>query len=185
MYKKNLLPLREPYGSCTYNIVSGAYNMQIWEAETLHMSQLAGGWDFLTLSDGRCAPKNNNKWYYKQSCSCGEAACCCWTAGHRLTKGQKELLKPPQKLQEWCWGTASLPYPLLILAAGVSARRAARAQQNVIFLGNELPEWQVAEVAGGCTSPAVTAACLDLTPFPELQIITAPYRAHSIALTHI
>lgn len=23
--------------------------MQIWEAETLHMSQLAGGWGFLTL----------------------------------------------------------------------------------------------------------------------------------------
>lgn len=83
--------------------------MQIWEAETLHMSQLAGGWDFLTLSDWRCAPKSNNKWYYKRSCSCGEAAAGAGgaaspgrTAGHGQTEGQKELLKSPQKQQGWC-----------------------------------------------------------------------------------
>lgn len=40
-----------------HQLVSGAYNMQIWEAETLHMSQLAGGWDFLMLSGWRCASK--------------------------------------------------------------------------------------------------------------------------------
>lgn len=155
-----------------HQLVSGAYNMQIWEAETLHMSQLAGGWDFLTLSDWRCAPKSNNKWYYKQSCSCGEAACCCWCGRCSLTTqdcGTQTDLRPegiaetsPKTaglvLGSPHWGTASLPYRLLILTAGVSARRAARAQQNVIFLGNELPKWQVAEFTRGCTSPAVTAA---------------------------
>lgn len=35
--------------------------MQIWEAETLHMSQLAGGWDFLTLSGRRCASKKKKE----------------------------------------------------------------------------------------------------------------------------
>lgn len=192
--------------------------MQIWEVETLHMSQLAGGWDFLTLSDWRCAPKSNNKWYYKQPCSCGEAACCCWCERCSLTRqdcGTQTDQRPegaaetsPEQ-QDWCCqclcsrlagqpaaGTASLAYHLLVLIAagltgardgsgGVSACRAVRAQQNVIFFGNELPKWQVAEVARGCTSPAVTAACLDLTPFPKLQIITPYYRAQSIALTHI
>lgn len=38
-----------------HQLVSGAYNRQIWEAETLHTSQLAGGWDFLTLSGWGCA----------------------------------------------------------------------------------------------------------------------------------
>lgn len=57
--KKNLLPAREPYGSFTYNInlCQELTICRSGEAETLHMSQLAGGWDFLTLSDGRCAPK--------------------------------------------------------------------------------------------------------------------------------
>lgn len=46
-----------------HQLVSGAYNMQIWEAETLHMSQLAGGWDFLMLSGWRCASKKKKAYF--------------------------------------------------------------------------------------------------------------------------
>ena len=36
--------------------------MQIWEAETLHMSQLAGGWDFLdSFWLGMCFKKKKEK----------------------------------------------------------------------------------------------------------------------------
>lgn len=68
--------------------------MQIWEAETLHMSQLAGGWDFLTLSGRRCASEKKKKLYYKQSCSGGEAACCSRCRSYGLSglgwKGQTD-----------------------------------------------------------------------------------------------
>lgn len=83
--------------------------MQIWEAETLHMSQLAGGWDFLTLSGWRCASKKkkncitNNRAVVgrlRAAAGAGGAASPGWAGRDRRTKGQKELWKPPQEQQD-------------------------------------------------------------------------------------
>lgn len=100
--------------------------MQIWEAETLHMSQLAGGWDFLTLSDWRCASKTINC-ITSNGAVAGRLCAAVDDRGarrDRQIKGQKKLTKTPQKqqyppgqLQKWV-----PPVPLL------SARWIARSK---------------------------------------------------------
>lgn len=102
------------------------------------------------------------------------------TAGHGRTKSQKELLKPPQKQQGWCClcpqlcpgnciPALSLTNPDCSAGCVCFSLQGCEGAAECDFFGNELPKWQVAEVARGCTSPAVTAACLDLTPLPKLH----------------